>query len=107
VDRILDEDELRNRSQWRLQDVAYVVAVLALLFADLAPALRSGKDRDWMETAVVFTVGGMLLSPVLLICAIIRYSPTSLKSERDAIGFLLRTFVVALLLIIAMVIQAV
>ncbi len=106
MDRTFTEDGL-NRSQWRLQDVAYLVAVLALLFADLAPAARSGKHREWMETAVVFSIGGLLLCPVLLICAIIRFSPTSLEAERAAIGFVLKAFVVALLLIIAMVIRAV
>jgi hypothetical protein len=79
--------------------------VLALFFANLTPAARSGKDLDWVATELVFTLFGLLLCPVLLIYGIIRFSPTSLDSEREAVGLVLKTVLVVMLLAMTLVIH--
>jgi hypothetical protein len=96
----------RTRAQWRLHDIAYFILVLALASANLTPAARSGGHLDWAATGLVFTLFGLLFCPVLLIGLVIRFSPTSLDAERAAVGLVLKTALVLIMVAMALVIHA-
>lgn len=97
--------EPASRLRFRLSDLAYAVLIAGLVFAIGAPAVRSGMDRDWYAAALVFTLFGMLLSPVVLICLVIRLSPTTAAAEREAAGLVLKTAVAIVLAAMAITIH--
>ena len=102
---IRDGDPATSVARFHLGDVLFVILVLALVFSIMARAARSGSNLEWSGVGLAFSVFGMLLSPIVLICAVIRFSPTSLAAERDAVGFVFKSLVVVGLLCVSLVIN--
>ena len=106
MNSFLDQQEGPSRAQWRLHDIVYAIVVLAIICAIVTPAARSGATRDWDLAAAAFGIAGFLLSPVVLICLVTRFAPTSLDAERGAAELVLKSILVVILLAMATLIHA-
>ena len=104
--RRCDGDEARAFPRFNLGEVLFVILVLSLVFSIMARAARSGSDLEWLAIGLACTLFAILLCPILLICAVIRFSPTSLQAERDAVGLIFKTLVVVALLGMSFVINS-
>jgi hypothetical protein len=98
--------QCRAVPRFNLGDVLFVIFVLSLVFSIFARAVRSGRDLEWLAVGLAFALFAMLLCPILLICAVIRFSPTSLPAERAAVGLVFKTLVVIMLLGMSLVINS-
>jgi hypothetical protein len=103
--RTYEGDQERTFTRFNLADILYAMLVLALGFSIVARAVRSGSNLEWMALSLASALFAMLLCPIMLICAVIRFSPTSLPAEREAVGLVFRTFVVIVLLGMSLVIN--
>ena len=103
--RTRDGEQLRAISRFNLGDLLFVILVLSLVFSILARAVRSGSDLEWSVVGVAFSLFAMLLCPILLICGVIRFAPTSLAAERDTVGLIFKTLVVLVLVGMSFVIN--
>ncbi len=103
--RTCDGDQGRAVPRFNLGDVLFAILVLSLVFSIMARAVRSGSDLEWLAISLAFTLSAMILCPILLICAVIRFAPTSLPAEREAVGLVFKTLVVVVLLGMSFVIN--
>jgi hypothetical protein len=103
--RTYDGDQRRALPRSKLGDVLFLILVLSLVFSILARAVRSGSDLEWGEIGVAFSLFAVTFCPILLICAVMRFSPTSLPAEREAVGLIFKTLVVFVLLGMSIVIN--
>jgi len=103
--RSCDREEARAFPRFNLGDALFVILVLSLVFSIMARAVRSGSDLEWGVIGLAFTLFAMMICPILLICGVIRFAPTSLQAERDAVGLIFKTLVVVALLGMSFVIN--
>jgi hypothetical protein len=103
--RTRDADQGRAVTRFNLGDVLFVILVLSLVFSIVARAVRTGSDLEWSAVRVEFSLFAATFSPIVLICAVMRFSPTSLPAERHAVGRIFKTLVVLMLLGMSFVIN--
>ena len=103
--RTCESDHVSAAPRLNLGDALYVILVLSLVFSIMARAVRTGSGFEWGVVGVGFSLFAMMLCPILLICAVIRFSPTSLSAEREAVTLIFKTLVVVALLGMSFVIN--
>jgi hypothetical protein len=103
--RTRNGDYEASAPRFHLGDLLFGILVLALVLSIMARAVRTGSSLEWRAAEAAFAVFGLMFSPVVCIWAVIRFAPTSLSAERDAVSLILKSLLVMILLIVSFVIN--